>query len=90
MEVVSCIRVDTTTDYKQAINTFREDKREERIAAGYRFISSCSTNSKIYVCMTCGTSINCNYCYELAIKLTIDNLESAVGYAIKSVVYVYM
>jgi hypothetical protein len=35
------------TDYKPAINTYREDKRGERRAAGYRFVASCNTDSKI-------------------------------------------
>ncbi len=59
--VVGCtvrlaLRAGTIADYKPAINTFQEDKIEERRTAGYKFVASCSADSKIYVRMTGGTN----------------------------------
>lgn len=41
----------TIEDYKPTINTFQNDKREERKVVSYTFIVSCNMNSKIPVCM---------------------------------------
>ena len=41
--------------HKPGINIFQRDKREERRVAGYKFVASCNTDSKIHLCMTGGT-----------------------------------
>ena len=46
------IKLALIADYKLAINTFRENKRGERIVACYRFVVYCSMNSKMHMCIT--------------------------------------
>ena len=56
------LRAGAIADYKPAINTFRGDKGGEIRAAGYRFVASCSTDSKIHVCIGGTNYKSCNIC----------------------------
>jgi hypothetical protein len=48
MILFRCLRAGTIASYKITINIFLKDKGRKRKVAGYRYIASCSTDSKTY------------------------------------------